>query len=116
MRRLAIILLATISLAACGGDDPPASTPGGRIDVSGDPIRLRGDSLVAELSRNPYRLTVRSAAGPLTAEQSKGPFYERAGLTYELDRITAAHAIEDGVELEVRTSENKSARVVARLR
>src|SRR5262245_65553355 len=77
-----------------------------KTSISSDVVRVQTKAAIAEVRRTPFQLRVLAGRKTLAREQSSGGlFYERSGAVHALGDVRDAHALADGVQLDVETDE-----------
>src|SRR5262245_23468479 len=86
-----------------------------KTSISSAVVRVQTKAAIAEVRRTPFQLRVLAGRRTLVREQSSGGlFYERSGAVHALGDVRDAHAIPDGVQLDVETDAGSPAMVTLR--
>src|SRR5262245_34077209 len=112
MRRLVTASILLLAMAGAAHAVQPGRV---KTRISSDVVRVQTKAAIAEVRRTPFQLRVLAGRKTLVREQSSGGlFYERSGAVHALGDVRDAHALADGVQLDVETDEGSLATVTLR--
>jgi alpha-D-xyloside xylohydrolase len=112
MRRFVTASVLPLAAAVAAHAVQPARV---KTRISSGVVRVRTKAAIAEVRRTPFQLRVLAGRRTLVREQSGGGlFYERSGAVHALGDVRDAHAVPDGVQLDVETDEGSPAMVTLR--
>src|SRR5262249_33152725 len=112
VRRLVTASALLLSTAVAAHAVQPARV---KTRISSGVVRVQTKAAIAEVRRTPFQLRVLAGRKTLVRERSSGGlFYERSGPGPALGDVRDAHALADGVQLDVETDEGSPATVTLR--